>query len=131
MKNYLLTYLLTYLFTYLLIYLLTSRLCYGIKGRSERRELILDKNLLSLHIVLALLRLKTSDSFRVLRRRTRVRELLEAKRLDEPAVERRDHSSIPKVGYTELFRKSVFVWFAFRTRTKADEIKQIACPKAT
>jgi len=48
-------------------------------------------------------------------------ELLKAKRPDEPAVERRDRSSLPKVGYTELFRTSVFVWFALRTQTKPNE----------
>ena len=72
-----------------------------------------------------------------IRRRRRPWEHLEAKGLDRPAVERKDHSAYPKqdvamyTRITELFRMSVFVWFAVRTRTKADETERTAFPKAT
>ena len=72
-----------------------------------------------------------SRTLTIVERRTRVRELLEAKRPDEPAVERRNRFSLSKVGYTELFRTSIFVWFALRTRTKPDETEQTSFLKAT
>ena len=57
----------------------------------------------------------TNDCFGFLKRRRRLRELLEAKRLEELAVERSDRSFLPKAGYNVLSRMSVFVWFARRT----------------
>jgi len=70
-----------------------------------------------------LCRAYTNDCFGFLRRRGRLRELLEAKRVYWPAVERRDLSSLPKIRTFE--RTSVFVCFALRTQTKPDETESI------
>jgi len=71
-----------------------------------------------------------------IRRRRRPWEHLEAKGLDRPAVERRDHSAYPKqdVAMYPHYRTLPDVRLrlvAVRTRTKADETERTAFPKAT
>jgi len=65
-----------------------------------------------------------NDCFGFLRRQRRLRELLETKRVFEPAVERRDRSFLYRK-HELLERTSVFVCFAVRIQASTDEAELI------